>query len=153
VKRLAALDMWGTAGTKRRRRLIRLEFFLGAIGCIGLGAFILATGNGWMILAGLWLIGAGINYIALARHAQSLSRPGALEAELERVNLGPELHRAGLQQLWIAVPLAIAVFDVFGADPSRDRAPSRQGEVAPRSHDPAKRGDSRQSPRAQNPHR
>jgi hypothetical protein len=146
--------MWGAAGTRRRRRLIGLEFFLGAIGCIGLGAFVLATGSGWMILAGLWLIGAGINYVPLARHAQSLSRPGALEAELQGVNLRPELRRAGVQQLWIAIPLAIAVFDfVHRADPNADRMPSRHREVAPRSHEPVKRGDSRRSPRPKNPHR
>ncbi len=109
VRRLAALDMCGTAGTLRRRRLIRAEFFLGAVGCTGLAALVLATGSGWMIVLGIWLVGAGINFVPLAREAQSLSQSGALERELERVDLRPELRRAGVQQLWIAVPLAVAI--------------------------------------------
>ena len=32
VRRLAALDMWGSAGTSRRRQLIRAEFVIGATG-------------------------------------------------------------------------------------------------------------------------
>jgi hypothetical protein len=114
VRRLAALDMWGTSGRPWRRRLIRAEFFLGAIGCIGLGAFVLASGSGWMVALGLWLIGAGINYVPLAYEAQSLSRPGALEAELRGIDVHRELRRAGGRQLWIAVPLAVAVFAVAG---------------------------------------
>jgi hypothetical protein len=93
----------------RRRRLIRAEFFLGAAGCIGLGALVLATGSGWMVVLGIWLLGAGINYIPLAREAQLLSRPGALEEELRGIELRHELRRAGVQQLWIAVPLAVAM--------------------------------------------
>jgi len=62
-----------------------------------------------MTVVGLWLVGAGINYVPLALHARSLSRPGALEAELAGVDVRRELRRAGAQQLWIAVPLAVAV--------------------------------------------
>jgi hypothetical protein len=109
---LAALDMWGTAGTMRRRRIIRAEFFLGAVACTGLGALALATASGWMTALGIWLVGAGINYVPLAREAQRLSRPGALEAELQGVELRRELRRATVQQLWIAVPLAVAVFSL-----------------------------------------
>ena len=70
--------MWGTAGTIRRRKVIRAEFFLGVIGSIGISVYVLATGSGWMTALGIWLVGAGITYIPLARHAQSLSNPGAL---------------------------------------------------------------------------
>jgi len=110
VRRLAALDMWGTAGTIRRRRIIRAEFFLGAIGCTGLGAYVIAGGSGWMLELGAWLVAAGINYVPLAHQAQSLSRPGALEQELRDADVRLELRRAGVQQLWIAVPFAVAVF-------------------------------------------
>src|SRR6185312_8473682 len=41
--RLAAVDMYGAAGTRRRRRLIRAEFVLGAAGGIGLGVWAAAT--------------------------------------------------------------------------------------------------------------
>jgi hypothetical protein len=110
VRRLAALDMWGAAGTGRRRRLIRAEFVLGVVGCTGLGISVLATGSGWMRLLGIWFVGAGINYVPLAWEARSLSRPGALEAELRGIELRQELRHAAVQQLWIAVPLAVAVF-------------------------------------------
>ncbi len=77
ARRLAAMDMWGTAGSLRRRRMIRAEF---------------------------------LNYVPLALHARSLSRPGALEAELTGVvDLRSELRKAGAQQFWIAVPFAVAV--------------------------------------------
>jgi hypothetical protein len=43
VRHLAALDMWGTAGTLRRRRIIRAEFVVGAIGCTCLGLYVLVS--------------------------------------------------------------------------------------------------------------
>jgi len=119
VRRLAAADMWGTAGTKRRRRLIRIEFFAGAVGCIALGVLALATGSGWMTLLGIWLVGAGINYVPLAWEAQSLSKPGALEQELQGADLRHELRRAGVRQLWIAVPFAVAASALVGRERPR----------------------------------
>ena len=101
--------MWGTAGARRRRCLICGEFFIGALACTGLGLVVLITSSGWMALLGIWLLGAGINYVPLAWEAQSLSKPGALEGELHGVDLRHELRRAGMRQLWIAVPLAVAV--------------------------------------------
>ena len=103
-----ALDMWGSKGSMRRRRIIRAEFVLGAVGCMALGLLAVVQGGGWIVVLGIWLVGAGVNYIPLALHAQSLSRPGALEAELAGVDVGGELRQAGVQQFWIAVPLAIA---------------------------------------------
>jgi hypothetical protein len=110
VRRLAAADMWGTAGRPRRRRLIRAEFAVGAVGCLLLGVFAMFTASDttWL-LVGAWLVGIGFNYVALFIHAQSLSRPGALEAELRGVDHRSALRKAGLQQLWIAVPLAVAI--------------------------------------------
>jgi hypothetical protein len=110
VRRLAALDMWGTAGTARRRRIIRAEFFLGVLGCTGLGSYVLLTGSGGMLAVGAWLVGAGINYVPLAWQAQLLSTPGALEDELAGVDIRRALRQAGVRQLWIAVPLAVAYF-------------------------------------------
>jgi hypothetical protein len=111
ARRLAAMDMWGTAGSLRRRRMIRAEFVIGAVVCTALGAFVLVTGGTviWQ-LVGVWLVGAGANYVPLALHARSLSRPGALEAELTGVvDLRSELRKSGAQQFWIAVPFAVAV--------------------------------------------
>jgi hypothetical protein len=101
--------MWGTSGSERRRRVIRGEFFAGAVGCTGLGLAALVTGNGWMTPLGIWLVGAGINYVPLALEAQSLSKPGALEHELEGLDVRRELRSAGVRQLWIAVPFAVAI--------------------------------------------
>ena len=101
--------MWGAAGTRRRRRLIRAEFVLGVIGCVGLGVLALVTGSGWMTLVGLWLVGVGVNYVPLAIHAQRLSRPGVLEAEIRDVDVRRELRRVGVQSLWIAVPFVVAL--------------------------------------------
>lgn len=109
VRRLAAADMWGTAGSLRRRRLVRVEFIVGAVGCTALGVLCLAAGSGWAEVLGLWLLGAGVNYVPLALQAQSLSRPGALEAELDGLDLRRELRRAGVRQIWIAVPFAVAI--------------------------------------------
>ena len=82
VRRLAAVDMSGSRGGRRRRR-IRAEFVVGAAGSTALGVLGIVSGTGWHIAIGIWLIGVGANYVPLALHAQSLSRPGVLEAELE----------------------------------------------------------------------
>ena len=112
VRRLAALDMWGLAGSERRRKLIRAEFLVGAGGCTGLGVLVLTAASGWMTALGVWLVGAGLNYVPLAVEAQRLSAPGSLEEELRGVDVRAELRRAGVQQLWIAVPLAVVVLAV-----------------------------------------
>jgi hypothetical protein len=73
VRRLAALDLYGTTGSARRRRLIRAEFIIGAAGCTLLGALALMSGSGWAIVLGGWLVATGMNYLPLAISAQSLS--------------------------------------------------------------------------------
>jgi len=82
---------------------------IGVVGCITLGTFAVLSGSGWEVGLGVWLLGVGVNDVPLALHAQTLSRPGALEAELEGVELHRELRRAGLTQFWIAVPFAVAI--------------------------------------------
>jgi len=110
VRRLAAVDMHGAAGTRRRRRLIRAEFVLGAAGGVGLGvwAAVAAATVGWQLF-GAWVAGVGVNYAALAWQAALLSRPGALEAELAGADLPRELRRYSYLQLWVVVPLLLAV--------------------------------------------
>jgi len=108
--------MWGTAGKPWRRRLIRVEFAIGAVGCVLLGAFAMFTASDttWL-LVGAWLVGVGLNYVALCVHAHSLSRPAELEAELRGVDLRPALRKAGLQQFWIAIPLAVVIAALVNA--------------------------------------
>jgi hypothetical protein len=63
VKRLAAIDMHGSRGTTRRRRIILAEFTAGLVVMVALGIWLVtsAPSPGTPIL-GAWLIGAGLNY-------------------------------------------------------------------------------------------
>lgn len=81
VRRLAAVDMHGAAGTALRRRLIIIEFFAGAVGglCLGIWAVVAADSVGWQAL-GAWIAGLGVNYAALAWQTVVLSKPGARAA-------------------------------------------------------------------------
>ena len=110
VRRLAAIDMHGSSGAMRRRRIILAEFAVGTVGLVALGSWVAAASAdlGGRLL-GIWMIGAGLNYAPLTGYAVALSRPGALEAELAGVDIGRESRRYGVLQLWILVPLSLAV--------------------------------------------
>jgi hypothetical protein len=108
-RRLAAVDMYGTRGSRRRRLVIRVEFFVGVVGCLALGVLAIIHDDGVWVLIGVWLIGIGLNYVPLAASAQSLSRPGALEAEMDGRDVRRELRRAGVTQAMILVPLALVI--------------------------------------------
>ena len=110
VKRLAALDMYGATGTTRRRRIVLAEFIAAVAATMALGIWLVtgASGLGAHIF-GIWLIGVGLNYAPPAAYAISLSRPGALDAELVGVDTGRELRRYTVLQLWILVPLSLIV--------------------------------------------
>jgi hypothetical protein len=110
--------MYGTRGTNRRRRIVYAEFIAGACACSLLGILALVTGSlGW-VLFGAWLVGVGINCVAMALEAGRLSRPGALEAEMAGLELRQELRSATKAQLWIAVPFAVCLAAVSRARPS-----------------------------------
>ncbi|ASW54210.1 hypothetical protein [Plantactinospora sp. KBS50] len=113
VRRLAAVDMWGGAGTRLRRRIILAEFVLGTVGCLALGGWLLGVAGsvGWVLFGG-WLIGLGLNYLPLAVHAGTLSPAGALERELADVDVPGELRHYTAAQFWLAVPLLFVVLDV-----------------------------------------
>src|ERR1051326_5751191 len=105
--------MYGTRGTRRRRRIISSEFSAGAAGAVAFGIWL--DGNSADLgsrLLGAWAVGTGLNYVALAAYAIRLSRPGALDAELAGVDTARELRRYSLLQVWAAVPLALAGFAV-----------------------------------------
>jgi hypothetical protein len=95
VRRLAAIDMSGSRGTTRRRRVVVAEFVSGAIGTTALGIWLLASSSslGGQALA-VWVLGAGLNYAPLAAHAIALIRPGRLDAELAGVDTDRELRRS-----------------------------------------------------------
>ncbi len=105
--------MHGTRGTARRKRIILAEFTAALAATVALGTWLVigASGLGTRIL-GIWLISAGLNYAPLTAFAISLSRPGALEAELANVDVGRELRRYSVLQLWILVPLSLIAMTV-----------------------------------------
>ena len=104
VKRLAALDMHGSRGTMRRRRIILIEFTAGAIASLALAA--------WLIASAPTTAGAISRSAARAPpvYAVALSRPGALDAELAGVDTLPELRRYTLLQFWVFIPLSMVIF-------------------------------------------
>lgn len=113
VRRLAALDMHGTAGRPARQRLVGAEFVFATGGCLGLGLWIaVASAPAGGRALGAWLAGVGVNYAVLTWQAASLWPRDALTAELAGVNLPTELRRYSVAQLWIVVPLLFAVLAV-----------------------------------------
>jgi hypothetical protein len=114
VRRLAAVDMWGGRGTRRRRAIILAEFVLGATIGPALGLLLAITGStlGWRVL-GAWIAGACLNYVPLALHAISLFPGRRLEAELSGVDVRGELRYYTGAQLWIAVPLLLVALDLL----------------------------------------
>jgi hypothetical protein len=118
LRRLAAVDMVGGGWTRLRRRVILAEFVLGAAVGTALGVLVAVSAStlGWIVF-GVWIAGACLNYVPLALHALSLSRPGRLEAELAGADVRSELRRYTKAQLWIVVPLlfvAVAPFQRRG---------------------------------------
>jgi hypothetical protein len=114
IRRLAAVDMWGGHGTRRRRAIIVAEFVLGATVGTALGLLLAITASElvWRVL-GAWIAGACLNYVPLALHAISLYPGRRLEAELSGVDVRGELRYYTAAQLWIAVPLLFVALDLL----------------------------------------
>jgi hypothetical protein len=108
VRRLAALDMHGARGTRRRRRVILFEFALGTIGGVALGVWALTWGSVIGFVVGIWLLGLAANYVPLTAHVLALWDPGALEAELAGVDVRAELRYYTRTQGWVLVPFWVA---------------------------------------------
>ena len=47
VRRLAAIGMYGTTGTVRRRRIILAEFIAGTVGLVMVGAWLAGPVSAW----------------------------------------------------------------------------------------------------------
>jgi hypothetical protein len=105
VRRLAAIDMYGTRGTIRRRRIILAEFLIGVVAMVAFGIWLVTSASDVSVrVLAAWMVGAGLNYAPLAAYAVALSRPGALDADLAGVDILAELRRYGIRQLWILYP-------------------------------------------------
>jgi hypothetical protein len=119
VRRLAAVDMYGTRGTRRRRRIIAAEFVLGVVGCLVVGVLICLHSHSLMsTVVGTWVMGVGLNYIPLAIHAVRLLPENRLRTELEGVDVLPELRRYGLKQLWLVIPGLLVILDLAQRGPT-----------------------------------
>lgn len=107
VRRFTALDMFGTAGTLGRRRIIRAEFVIGCPAVFAVAVITLLNGHP---LLGGWFLGVAVNYLPLAAHSVSLFPPGRLEAELAGVDdVRSQLRRAGAVQVLLLVPFLVAL--------------------------------------------
>lgn len=108
VRRLAALDMYGTHGTRWRRRAILSEFALGTLGCATLGAWALSWTSAVGVILGFWLLGLAANYLPLTVHVLTLWRGHALDAELAGIDLHTQLRSYTRAQVWVLVPFWVA---------------------------------------------
>jgi hypothetical protein len=115
VKRMAAIDMYGSRGTMRRRRIVLAEFAVGSAAAVAFGIWLVTLGTRASLVAGIWILGMGLNYVPLAVYAVPLIRPGALDAELAGVDTGRELRRYSLLQFWVFVPLSFVVLTATAA--------------------------------------
>lgn len=104
VRRFTALDMFGTAGTLRRRRIICAEFVVGRPAAFLLGVLTL---HSQQVLLGSCIIGIALNYLPLAAYAVKLLPSGELEAELTGVDVRHKLRQAGTAQLLLLVPFVV----------------------------------------------
>jgi len=62
VRRFTAPDMFGAAGTLRRRKIIRAEFVVGCPLLVLIGAASLLAGH---LLTGAWILGVAVKYLAV----------------------------------------------------------------------------------------
>jgi hypothetical protein len=115
VRRLAALDMHGARGTRRRRRVILAEFSLGTVGSLALGLWALTWGGATGVVFAIWLLGLAANYLPLTAHVLALWPPGALQTELAGADLGAELRHYTRAQVWVLVPFWVAALAVAQA--------------------------------------
>lgn len=115
VRRLAAIDMYGSRGAPRRARIIFIEFVSAAVGITLLGLWLVGRASGlegWLVA--VWIVGAGFNYVVLTVHAMALRGPGELSEELAGVDRVREIRRYGVLQLWVLVPFSLGLWSLVG---------------------------------------
>ncbi|MEV0719783.1 hypothetical protein [Asanoa sp. NPDC050611] len=110
IRRLAAVDMHGSAGAGWRRWVILAEFLLGVVGGLALGLFLVLHAA---TVFGAYVIGVALNYLPLSVHALTLIVPGALERELAGVDVPAALRHYTTRQFAVLVPLLFVAFDLW----------------------------------------
>ena len=106
VRRLAAIDMYGTKGKRLRRRLVLVEFVAVVLVCFFLSALLILKGDSVaLIIIGIWIALLGANYVPLAIYAIDFSRGSRLLEELKAVDIRQELRYYSVAQFWVLVPL------------------------------------------------
>ena len=108
--------MHGTYGSMRRRRIILAEYVFGAVASLWIGGYLTASASGWPAALGWYVVGVGINYVALAANAVDLSRPGVLDRELAEADLRADVGFYIRAQMLLFVPLLVAVLAVRPSD-------------------------------------
>jgi hypothetical protein len=110
VRRLAAIDMYGTKGKLLRRRLVLVEFAVAVPVCLLLSALMILGGDSAALtIIGIWIALIGANYAALAIYAMGFSRGSRLLEELKAVDIRRELRYYSVAQFWVLVPLLFVV--------------------------------------------
>ena len=106
VRRLAAIDMYGTKGKRLRRHLVLVEFVAVVLVCFFLSALLILKGDSVaLIIIGIWIALLGANYVPLAIYAIDFSRGSRLLEELKAVDIRQELRYYSVAQFWVLVPL------------------------------------------------
>jgi len=78
VRRLAAIDMYGTKGKRLRRRLVLVEFVAVVLVCFFLSALLILKGDSvGLIIIGIWTALLGANYCARRPSGGSHTRRAA----------------------------------------------------------------------------
>jgi hypothetical protein len=76
VRRLAAIDMYGTSGTSRRRRIILAEFTAGLAAMVALGSWLVAGASSpGTRLLGIWIL-VPLSLVAIAAITRRASPGG-----------------------------------------------------------------------------
>jgi hypothetical protein len=106
VRRLAAIDMYGTKGRLLRRRLVVMEFVGAVLVCLFLFLLLVLKGHSVALtIIGIWIALIGANYVPLAIHAIDFSWGSRLLEELQSVDIRQELRYYSVAQFWVLVPL------------------------------------------------
>lgn len=105
MRKLVVLDM-----ALHGRRLILLEFGIGAPAMIVAGLFIIFKGF-WPL--GAYLLLLGVNYVPLLIYAVALTRRHGELAIQNRLDTVRSVRRYGIQQTLILVPFAMPILTIL----------------------------------------